>query len=139
MFDPILFLFCNIKLSQKENFGPRYPEKYVPHLFNFLKNYFWHDKLLILFQKYKIQSFHFMDIIIVIIIMLCLWPLDMAICWILKLSFWECILLYNTRNVLMFISIYSLIVLLTFSWITVPHLVNAFYVITKNEVGMFKA
>jgi hypothetical protein len=23
------------------------------------------------------------------------------------------------------------------SWITVPHLVNAFYVITKNEVGKF--
>ena len=38
IFDPILFVFCNVKLCQRDNFGPRYLEKYVPHLFNFLEN-----------------------------------------------------------------------------------------------------
>ena len=33
-------LFCNYA-----NFGPRYPEKYVPHLFDFLENDYLDDKL----------------------------------------------------------------------------------------------
>ena len=42
MFDPILFLFCNVKW---DNFGPRYFEKYVPHLFHFWENDYLHNKL----------------------------------------------------------------------------------------------
>ena len=43
--DPILSLFCNVKLCQRDNFGPQYAEKYVPHLFHFLDNDYLDDKL----------------------------------------------------------------------------------------------
>ena len=45
IFDPILSLFCNVKLCQRGNFGPQYPEKYTPHLFHFLENDYLDDKL----------------------------------------------------------------------------------------------
>ena len=46
IFDPILFLFCNVKLYVKEpNFVPRYLQKYVLHLFQFLENDYLDDKL----------------------------------------------------------------------------------------------
>ena len=31
--DPILSLFCNVKLCQRDNFGPQYLEKYEPHYY----------------------------------------------------------------------------------------------------------
>ena len=42
---PILTLFCNVKLRQRANFGPQYPEKYKPHLSHFLENDYLDDKL----------------------------------------------------------------------------------------------
>ena len=45
IFDPILSIFCEVKLCQKAKFGPQYLEKYVSHLLHFLENDYLDDKL----------------------------------------------------------------------------------------------
>ena len=60
IFDPILSLFCNVKLCQRDKYGLQYPEMYKPHLFHFLDDYL--DDKLRFVKIYEIRIFNFIDI-----------------------------------------------------------------------------